>query len=145
MTSKCKVSAVLRTSESSLQSTNYWNWIQLHIFMKTTAFSKQIDGGMWCTHWHVVHTLTCALLLHKGVLVLRELIVRCFAFTRFYSKEVFSHSFTRWRVQDGWPIFHLRFNLESHCSITHLHSHKLQSLIENRSRYVTVFRNASIA
>jgi hypothetical protein len=26
--------------------------------------------------------------------------------------------------KDGWPIFHLRFNLKSHCSITLLHSHK---------------------
>jgi hypothetical protein len=33
-------------------------------------------------------------------------------------------SITRWRVQDGRPIFHLRFNLKSHCSITHLNSHK---------------------
>jgi hypothetical protein len=34
------------------------------------------------------------------------------------------YSVTRWRVLDGLPIFLLSFNLKSHCSITHLHSHK---------------------
>jgi hypothetical protein len=61
-------------------------------------------------------------------------------------------SITRWRVQGGWPIIHLRFNLKSHCSITHLHSHKNCRISLKKkvsiyaiSVYVTVFRNASNA
>jgi hypothetical protein len=54
----------------------------------------------------------------QGVLVLRSLNISCFAYTRYTGCSV-----TRWVTigGGGWPIFQLRFNLESHCSITHLH------------------------